>query len=119
MRALSIRQPHAQAILAGMKLIEYRSWPTAHRGLLLIHAGKALDREALADYPALDVASLARGALVGAVDLVEVEPDGTGGFAWSLASPRRLMQPIPYPGRLGLFVVDDSLVSELTSGGDR
>lgn len=40
MKALSIRQPWAWAILHGGKDIENRDWPTDHRGALLIHAAK-------------------------------------------------------------------------------
>ena len=40
MRALTIRQPWASLIAAGMKTIETRSWSTKYRGPLAIHAGK-------------------------------------------------------------------------------
>jgi hypothetical protein len=38
-KALTVRQPHAQLIALGVKTIETRSWQTAFRGPLLIHAG--------------------------------------------------------------------------------
>lgn len=37
--ALTIKQPWAALIIAGIKDVENRSWTTPHRGLLLIHAG--------------------------------------------------------------------------------
>jgi hypothetical protein len=37
MKALSIQQPWAWAIIAGHKDVENRSWYTHHRGSLLIH----------------------------------------------------------------------------------
>lgn len=40
MRALTIRQPWASLIAAGVKTLETRSWSTRYRGPLLIHAGK-------------------------------------------------------------------------------
>lgn len=40
MKALTIRQPWASLIAAGVKTIETRSWTTGYRGPLLIHAGK-------------------------------------------------------------------------------
>lgn len=40
MKALTIRQPWASLIAAGVKTIETRSWSTKHRGPLAIHAGK-------------------------------------------------------------------------------
>ncbi len=39
-RALSIRQPHAEAIMRGIKETEYRSVPTKIRGRILIYAGQ-------------------------------------------------------------------------------
>lgn len=39
MRALTIRQPWAGRIAHGDKRVENRTWGTAYRGLLLVHAG--------------------------------------------------------------------------------
>ena len=47
MRALSIRQPHAEAIMRGVKKIEYRSAPTRIRGTICIYA--SLGRYSAAD----------------------------------------------------------------------
>jgi hypothetical protein len=38
MKALSVRQPYASAILAGVKTLEIRSWQTHYRSDLLICA---------------------------------------------------------------------------------
>lgn len=38
--ALSIRQPFAEAILAGTKTSELREWATSYRGPIVLHAGK-------------------------------------------------------------------------------
>ena len=40
MKALTVRQPWASLIAAGVKTIETRSWSTKYRGPLAIHAGK-------------------------------------------------------------------------------
>lgn len=40
MKAISLWQPWASAIACGAKRIETRSWPTNHRGPILIHAAK-------------------------------------------------------------------------------
>jgi hypothetical protein len=40
---LSVRQPHAHLILAGIKTCENRGRPTRYRGRLLIHASARLD----------------------------------------------------------------------------
>lgn len=39
MKALTVRQPWASLIAAGVKTIETRSWSTRYRGPLAIHAG--------------------------------------------------------------------------------
>ncbi len=41
MKALTIAQPYATLIARGLKPVENRTWPTSHRGLLYIHAGKS------------------------------------------------------------------------------
>ena len=41
--ALSIKQPWAALILHGVKSIEIRSWTTARRGRIYIHAGRIID----------------------------------------------------------------------------
>lgn len=43
MKALTIRQPWASLIAAGVKTIETRSWSTRYRGPLAIHAGRRWD----------------------------------------------------------------------------
>jgi len=50
MKALTVRQPWAQAIAEGLKTVEVRSRPIRYRGLLAIHAtgctGRAADTSA-------------------------------------------------------------------------
>lgn len=45
MKALSIKQPWAYLIAAGLKDVENRTWRTKHRGPFLIHAGKSFDMD--------------------------------------------------------------------------
>jgi hypothetical protein len=71
-RALSIRQPWAALLVAGLKTIEVRSWWTGHRGLVLIHASKIPDPrpEIWAKLPGSfqDLARL-RGGIIGQATL--------------------------------------------------
>lgn len=102
-RVLTVRQPFAAAILAGLKTIEYRSWPTKYRGTLLIHAAaRRPTREDLEEFPELDPAGLVYSAILGAVDLVGCE-DIEIEFEWALENPRALAQPWPCSGKLGLW----------------
>src|SRR4051812_25832874 len=41
--ALSVKQPWAALIMHGLKSIEIRSWPTARRGRIYIHAARVSD----------------------------------------------------------------------------
>lgn len=114
MKALTVRQPHAQLILLREKTIELRSWTTRHRGPLLICAGARADFDLA--YPL--------GVALCLVDLVDVRPytpaDSpaarsrwrAGLYAWDLASPRAVAQ-IPIKGALGLFAVPAAIAAAL------
>lgn len=126
MKALSIHQPWAWAILHATKDIENRSWRTNYRGPLLIHASKsknsfdAQDRdEWLCSYgvilPHWD--ELVKGALLGIVDLVDCLPAADargswveGPWCWKLTHPRPFATPIPYRGAQQLFEVPDRVI---------
>ena len=131
MRALTVIQPFAELIAAGVKRVENRTWGTGYRGLLAIHAGKALkygaDRveDMARDWFDLDPAQLAFGAVVAVaelVDCVQLVGDGItpewakrkhpwldthehreGPVCWVLANVRRLAVPIPVTGERGLW----------------
>jgi ASCH domain len=97
LRTLSIRQPHAEAIMRGTKTIEYRSRSTNVRGRIYIYASlgrysKKDELEMLEDYDITDINSddLPRGVLIGTVDLFDCE-DGE----WYLRFPKRLDTPVP------------------------
>jgi hypothetical protein len=110
---LTIRQPWAAAVLAGLKAVENRSWSTRHRGPLLIHAARAGARHAdCIPWPELDPEKFVYGAVLGVVGLIECRPTEAG-FDWLLGSPWRFPSPLPCCGRLGLFDVPDALVLPL------
>lgn len=83
MKALSLWQPWASLIVIGAKRFETRSWSTAYRGQLLIHAAKHFTREEAEtchDDPfnkVLDNAGyhtcndIPRGCLLGVADLIQ------------------------------------------------
>jgi hypothetical protein len=126
MKALSLRQPWASLILAGVKVVENRSWSTDHRGLLAIHASAAAaDANVFDDMPAfrelygiprLDAATLPRGAILGTVELVDCRRYAAlprrlkahpfaqpGCWCWLLANPKAFPRPIPATGKLRLW----------------
>src|SRR5207249_879750 len=71
--ALSVKQPWAALLVAGLKTVEVRSWPTRRRGRILIHAGRAADDRpegwALVTTPELLELARLRGGIIGVGDL--------------------------------------------------
>jgi hypothetical protein len=124
MKALSVRQPWAWAIIHGGKTVENRSWATSYRGPLLIHAAKGLrlaeyDRAAEAierivgagRVPPMD--ALERGGIIGTAILANVWPVDIyerdnpwfeGRYGWMLTAAHAVPF-VPWKGRLGLFDV--------------
>jgi len=76
-KALSLTQPWATLVVDGRKRIETRSWTTAYRGPLAIHASKAMTQDAWdlwrdLTVEGIDVTVAERGAILGTVELVDV-----------------------------------------------
>lgn len=123
-RALTIRQPWADLIMSGNKLVENRVWDTRWRGTLAVHAGKKTDQRGLDAAAGLGIEfdePMPRGYL-GTVDLVDVHfaADQCCGF-WAepgvyhfmLENPLPFPEPIPGRGRLGLYVVSDEILAAI------
>jgi hypothetical protein len=115
-KALSIRQPWAYLVAAGIKDIENRTWLTRYRGRLLIHAPKIVNHDDIeyarsmagaAGYELPEV--LQTGGIIGSVDLVDCVTRhnsrwfyGPYGFVLENA---QLVEFRPLRGRLYLFNV--------------
>lgn len=124
MKALSVRQPWAWAIVHGTKRVENRSWTTSYRGDLAIHASakdagpSAWDIVVQRDARLL-LSTVEYGAIIGTVRLVDVVPravalrdralrrwvDDSSAWCWIVDDARPLATPIVMHGRLGLFDV--------------
>ncbi|RYF85259.1 MAG: ASCH domain-containing protein [Chitinophagaceae bacterium] len=130
-RALSLLQPWASLVVMGLKRIETRSWQTAYRGPLLIHAslgkkGKVLATELPFSKYITDFDDLPFGAIIGQVQLEDIVPverlfytaeklaaltleekafgDYTKGrYAWLLTEAVRFDEMIPVKGGLGIW----------------
>ena len=128
MKTLAIRQPWVSLIAEGDKTIEVRTWPTAHRGpLLLVASGRPLNVPM--DDADSTIYALATGMQVCIVDLLDVRPlrsddlvaacmddvrppfDVAGHFAWVLARPRDVA-PTPHKGRLRLYDTPDASIRQ-------
>ncbi len=68
MKVLTIKQPYASLIVAGIKKYEFRTWKTNFRGDFLIHAGKGVDKEEMKKYKDLNL-EYPSGAIIGKVTL--------------------------------------------------
>lgn len=111
--ALSVRQPWAHRIMHRGKDIENRSWETQYRGWIMLHAGQALDREAIDD-PFADPRDRGveydRGGIVGVVRIDGVTRDDPsrwffGPVGLILSGPISVPL-IPCKGKLGFFKPD-------------
>jgi hypothetical protein len=133
MKALSIRHPFIDAILAGARPIEVRPYVTRHRGDLLLHASGSfttIEKQELARLreDGLELAEPTRanrGALVGTAQLTGCRPmteadwrrallpprEGTW-YAWDLEAIETFPEPVPFPGRLFMFEVEDEELKE-------
>lgn len=110
-RALTVRQPWASLIIAGLKDVENRSKPTSYRGTLLIHAGLGTDTGAMAEHGHL-LGAYPAGVFLGTVDLVDcvcrsASPWAVDGYwHWILENPRPAAGLVPASGQLGLWNPD-------------
>lgn len=120
MKAMTVCEPYASAIIFGPKRVENRPQRWSFRGRLLIHAGKSrkfmgtLNAAELDSWPEYDESKLVFGAIIGSIevyDCVELrrassdDPWASGPFCLLLRAPIAFRKPIPYRGMLGLFDV--------------
>ena len=128
MRAFTVYQPYAYAIVAGLKGYETRPRRTNIRGRVAVHAGKANLDSVIKGLSGLEVwemraavkfeNNLPLGAVVGTVEIVDCVPvedvvDGLtereralgdyspGRWAWVLKNPIMFDTPIPARGKQG------------------
>lgn len=130
MKAITVWQPYAGALAAGIKEYETRSWATKYRGPIAIHAAArdVFDTlEQIAIPTALKIkealrcewAEMPRGAIIATgelVDCIEITPSfaaslsqderdlghfAPGRYAWKLADVHLLPDPVPVKGKQG------------------
>lgn len=122
MRALTIRQPWADAIVHGMKRVENRTWTRAYRGPILIHAGAEEARGPVPSWACPPGRPDARSAILAVADITDIhqstgtccEPWGDPHahvYHWTLANIRPLPAPVPAKGRQGLWTPSPELIA--------
>jgi hypothetical protein len=118
LRALTVRQPWAALIVAGVKDVENRSWrPAVPVDVLIIHSA-----ERRADHPDGVIrveGDDRRGVILGTVRMEGVTKDSPSPWAlddlfhWQLADPVRLAEPIPCTGKYGLWMPPPAVIRQL------
>jgi hypothetical protein len=144
MKAVTIHQPWATLLITAEKAYETRSWQTAHRGPIALHAARKFTddmrtligmdpfHQALRKHGITKAEHLPKGAVIGVAELTDCVATETldleiaksqeerfgdfrpGRWAWKLANPIRFQTPIPFQGKLGLFDVPDDLLPEMS-----
>ena len=121
MKVITLKQPWASLVANGYKLYEFRSWKLKYRGDIIIHAGKAIDKDAMEkvkdlnlDYPSMKLL-----AIVKIDDCIELNENinkkicsenpliygnkNRTGFAWKLSNVRKLNINETIPGKQGIW----------------
>ena len=116
-RAITICQPWAWAIIEGKKRYENRNWPSKIRGPVLIHAGKGrkwlhgIDWMREQGFACPDAKNLTFGAIVGVVQMVDClpveecggDPFASGPWCHVYEGSVRLNEPVPARGALSYW----------------
>ena len=110
MKALSLKQPWAGKVARGQKTIEVRTWGTAYRGPLAIHASKPEGR-IIAIAVLTDCRPFRFDDIFGAA----LQYFEEGRFAWTLSDIRAVSPGIPTRDRLGLWDVPPAVLDEITA----
>lgn len=132
MKVLTIKQPYIELILRGIKRLETRSWPTKHRGPLLLHSSSSRDENAISMCHQLGLLpknhQFPTGQLLGIADVQEClnfkdtlawlnKAFGAGNeilfgfygpqyFSFDLTNVVRFSKPVKLKGQTGLWEYD-------------
>lgn len=117
MKAISIRNPYATAILKGKKKYEYRTWSTNHRGdLLICSSANPKVKDMLSGY-ALCVVNIKD---VHKVTIDNYKDYGISPYdrprrdeviyAWEITDVRAV-EPFPVKGKLNFYYIDDDKIT--------
>ena len=124
MKTITLKQPWASLIANGYKKYEFRTWKTNYRGPILIHAGKGIEKDALArvkkynlDFPAGRII-----AKVNIIDCVKLDDNlndklcsenrdvygynNHEGYVWILSEPEFVHIDEKINGKLGFWNYD-------------
>lgn len=127
MKVITVKQPFATLIAEGLKEYEFRTWKTKHRGDILIHAGKGIDKKAMKRYEHLNL-DYPSGCIIAKVTITDcifiddnmkkvlkdknplvyygiINDDNWKGYGFKLENVEKV-KPIPINGKLSLWDYD-------------
>lgn len=130
MKVITIKQPFASLIAAGIKEYEFRTWKTNYRGEVLIHAGKGIDKKAMEKFSCYNL-TYPVGCIIAKAEMVDCVPiDSVArtllkekneliygsvvrhtdwkGFGFKLENIEEV-EPIYIKGQLGLWNYDENI----------
>jgi hypothetical protein len=133
MKALTIKQPWAWAIMSAGKDIENRNWFTNVRGTIAVHSSKKLDVAEVESYKYTVLGNeffdypqevnclwedLICGAILGTVEIVDCvkgfnSPWFFGDYGFVLKNSKRLAEPIPFKGALGFWDIPKEIEEKI------
>ena len=104
-RVISVMNPWAWRIVAGLQTAEERPWKPSWRGMLWIHASHASDLSTPTElWP--PAGRLITSAIIGHVTLADVDGQ-PGAWRWILTNPYQLAKPVTgVHGHPGLWLID-------------
>jgi hypothetical protein len=114
MKCISIRQPFASLIVAGIKDIENRSWITPYRGKVLVHAAQKVDKKGMELAKQMLGAGFVKaiydytGGIIGEVEIIDCVKHSDSdwfekGFYGFVLRNAKVLPFYPCRGRLGIF----------------
>lgn len=124
MKAISIKQPWAWAILHAGKDVENRSWSTPFRGEIVIHATQMeLDVKFPVGVSPPSKSDMILGAAVGVAEIVDAVQRSsskwfTGPYGFVLRNPRALPHPVSCKGNMGIWDVAPALEGRIRASLD-
>lgn len=127
MKVITIKQPFASLIAAGIKEYEFRTWKSKYRGKLLIHAGKGINKKVMEKFKCynLEYPSDCIIAICDMVDCVKIDDEvrmmlsdknelvyhntindtSNEGYGFKLENVKKI-EPIYVSGKLSLWDYD-------------
>lgn len=133
MKVITIKQPFASLIAAGLKEYEFRTWKTNYRGKIYIHAGLGTDRKAIEKFKDYNL-EYPKGEIIAVAELVDcimideevkkelqaknslvysgvIHDTSFQGYGFQLANIRKV-KPISVKGKLGLWNYEPETLEE-------